>query len=281
MNDEFLYQIRPPVRKAFSMGLYQKLSALESEEPVTSGKKNSRMPIYIPQTRWAILAPLLVILGVMTFTLAFYAPARAKALEIIQVIAGFTVEERKESPLSTYNEEGASPLQSTPAVNDTLTTGGLAATLFEPTVQTEMILQNKPFEFGMPAWVPQDYTLNESTGISSSQNWMIFTWENPNSSEIELMVEREYTGYSIPVGENSSEEIDRNGSEALLIRGFWNGDHQWDSRLGVSLEWEQDGHHYHLNYTERGAAHHEIIPMTADQNVIIDMLKKMAESIQS
>jgi hypothetical protein len=93
-----------------------------------------------------------------------------------------------------------------------------------------------------------------------------------------MLVEREYTGYNIPAGENSSEEIKINGQPALLVRGFWHAQ-QWDPRRGIAIGWSKDGHFYRLTYYEREPSHNEIVPIEGDMEAKIAVLVRMAESV--
>jgi hypothetical protein len=110
--------------------------------------------------------------------------------------------------------------------------------------------------------------------------WVSLVWNHSNMSEIEMLVEQEYTGYNIPAGENSGEEIEINGRPGLLIRGFWNNQGQWDPKCGITIGWIKDGHFYRLNYSERESSHNEIKSIEGDIEMIIADMVKMAESIQ-
>lgn len=196
----------------------------------------------------------------------FSGEVRAKVLEWIKDIAGFNVEERSESPLKAL-EEGQSPnLQPT--------------TYAVPTLMLPEGLENSAFPVGLPSWVPEDYVLDEQIAIANSKEWVMLTWSDPSGSEITMLVEREYSGYSIPVGADSGEEIQINGQPALLIRGGWDSQHQWDPQRGMAIYWILDGHHYRLLYAEYDSFHNELRPITADTEAIMQQLIRMAESIQ-
>lgn len=286
MNDDFMYKSRPPVRKAFADNLYQRLQTLDTNQHMQQKGAIPMKHTGLQGGVWKLALAPLILLTVFAFTFALSETVRAKTLEIIREIAGFRVDERSESPIKSLEQNETSPTQA--AVVDSVTDlgGVLTPTLkVEPTVSiiptvpvTDMI-KNPPFQFSLPTWVPDGYILDESAGIATSNNWVSLVWNHPNLSEIELLVEREYSGYNIPAGENSSKEIHINGAPALLIQGFWNADHQWDPKRGVSLGWQKNGRHYRLNYFERGTAHHEIVPIKGDMMKIIEELVKMAESV--
>ena len=283
MNDDFLYKSRPPVRKTFADSLYRRLQTLDTNQQkgdITMKHTGKQGGV------WKFALPILTLLTTFAFAFAFSESVRAMTLEFVREIAGFTVEERSESPLKTLDQNETTHTQAVVINPETdpgsvlpSTPKGEPTVYTVPTVPVTDMIKNPPFQFGLPTWVPDGYILDESAGIATSNNWVSLVWNNPNLSEIELLIEREYTGYNIPAGENSSEEILINGTPALLIQGFWDTDHQWDPKRGVSLDWQKDGHHYRLNYTERETAHHEIVPIKGNIEKIIEALVKIAESI--
>lgn len=286
MNDDFLYHNRPPLRKAFADGLYQHLSELELDAPAQRRRGFSmRQPVTHWNT-WKFALPALLTVTALAFVLAVSQPVRAGALQWIKTVAGFVVEERSESPLEALSPGEPSPAET--AAANPIGPAGTAApapTPLEPTVYLVPtlalpdVLENPPFRFGFPTWVPDGYTLDQVAGVAVSKSWVSFTWNNPDRAEIQLLVEQEYNGYAIPAGEDSSQEIQVNGTPALLIRGFWDAGHQWDARRGISLGWVKDGVHYRLSYFERDVAHNEIKPIEGDMEAIILELVKMAESV--
>lgn len=283
MNDDFLYINRPPVRNAFAQNLYQQLSRLDVDKPNQSRKIGHLKHTNASWSKWKFALPLLLITVTMAMIFIISEPVRARTLEWIRIVAGFAVEECNESPLAVVAQ--GQEYQPTTAVATDQTATVTPFPAFEPTIYAvptltlSDVLDNPPFQFGFPTWVPVGYTLDQTAGIATSNDWVLFVWNNPDFSEIEMLVEQEYTGYRSPAGENSSEEININGKPALLIRGFWNTQHQWESNRGISLDWEKDGHHYHLNYFEKDANHNEIKPIEGDMESIIQELVKMAESI--
>lgn len=259
MNDDFLYNSRPPVREAFSKSLYQRLSRLEFDnlDQQKEGKMIKNSNKYKLIWKYALLTFLIA----AALTLTISEPVRAKAWELIKTIAGINVEEQSESPLKGIEEENVE-------------------TYTIPTLALPKALENPPFQFGLPTWVPEGYVLDQNVAIADSESWISLVWNNSNLSEIQMLVEREYTGYTIPAGENSSEEININGLPALLVGGAWDAQHQWDSRLGIVIGWEKDGHFYRLTYYERESSHNTIRPIEGDMDIILNELIQMAESIQ-
>ena len=229
--------------------------------------------------KYAILIPIVA----LAMTITFSAPVRAVASAWIKSIAGFFVEERNESPIKDI--PGGEVLLSTPAVSAVVEAVPSTVTHVQPTeyavptLSVPDVLKNPPFTFGLPSWIPEGFSLDQNVGISTSGAWVLMNWKNPNMSEIEFLVEKEYTGYTIPAGVDSSEEIALNGTPALLIRGFWDEQHQWNPDRQIAIDWEKDGRHYHLAYTERDEDHYAMQPITSNQDAIIQNLIRMAESI--
>ena len=242
-----------------------------------------------PQSKIAWKVALVVFLIVMALTFTLSGQVRARALEWIKSIAGFTVEERSESPIKDLEEGKSIPslTDSQPTTDSTLLQVEEATSTEIPPIAVYQIpvisvseaLENPPFPLSLPAWVPEGYTLNEQAAIANSKDWIMLTWRSPNGSEIIMMVEREYTGYNIPAGVDSSQEIQINGQPALLIRGNWDSQHQWDPQRGIAIYWIKDGHDYRLIYSQRGSAHNEIKPVEGYMESITAELVHMAESI--
>lgn len=285
MKDDFLYENRPPLRKAFSDDLYRCLSTQYPENHLRIGRDAARIRSIKNHFPWqyAVLAFLLMIGLVFTYS----GPVRAKTMEWIKRIADFNIEELNGSPIKGFDEgEGRFPSHPT---NETSGQGRVpqaTSAQLPPTPYPVQIapvadvIPDPPFPISLPAWVPEGFTLDKNAGIASSQSWISLIWNNADLCEIEMLVEKEYHGYNLPAGESSSEEIVIAGKPGFLVRGFWDGQHRWDFRRGLTLGWIKDGHFYRINYTEREPAHHEIKPIRGDIDAVIDQLIKMAESIQ-
>lgn len=259
MHDDFLYKNRPPVREAFSKNLYQRLSRLESESLDLQKGKTMRRSLNRKNLTWEYALFTLVIATALILTIS--EPVRAKAWEWFRTIAGINVEEQSESPLTEIEEKDVEIY----AV---------------PTFALPAALENPPFQFDLPTWIPEGYVLDQNVAIAQSGSLVLLAWNGSNLSEIQMLVEREYTGYTIPTGTDSVEEVNVKGLPAILIVGSWNEQHQWDPSLGITLGWEEDGHFYRLIYAERESAHNTVKPIDTDRDTIIDQLIRMAESVQ-
>lgn len=266
MNDEFLYQIRPPLRKEFVDTLRRQLT---QRFPQTNPHKSAPARLgsfkLLKVWKFALLITLVFAAALMTFS----EQVRASTLAWIKSIAGFNVEERSESPLSSLEKESEGE------------TGLASATIVpSPVVQLSLkeVVANPPFDFGLPTWTPAGYTLGEPA-VSITGNWVMLSWTDEANREITLLVERSYGGYNLPVGEDSSQEITIQGKSALLVRGNWDSQHQWNPKLGIAIYWLRDGHDYRLIYSERETQHNELTVIQADERTITDVLVHMAESI--
>ncbi len=247
-EDDFLYQNRPPIRKEFADGLYRRLSLEEKERKVFLTKQTSSWV-------WRFAVALMLIAALL-FTLS--TDVRANVLEWIKTVAGFQVDERAESPL----KEAAQP------------------TIYPVTVvHLPKALQNPPFSFGMPQYLPEGYQLQDDVGIASSESWISMVWENHDGSEIDLLVQKGYSENPIPVGVDSTREIQIHGQPALLIFGFWNENHAWDPDRSVALHWQTKDLHYTLTFWARYGVHGPLKPVE-DIEAATEDLVKIAESIQ-
>jgi len=135
-----------------------------------------------------------------------------------------------------------------------------------------------PFAFGLPRFVPQGFELQDSAAFANSRDWVLLLWSSDNA-EIAMLVERTYTGYYLPAGVDSAEEVQVNGQPALLIRGWWDGNHTWDPARKLELHWQKGDRYYRLIYTQRSLSRWEIEPIKTDIDVVIQELIQMAESI--
>lgn len=235
MDDKFLYQNRPAVRPDFQQKLYERLSSRAAQSKTAN--PNFRLVI-----RFALIA---LILFAALFT--FSEPARAGIVELIRHIAGFEVEEMDSLPVFEGGYE---------AKHTSLT----------------YLLQEISFEFALPAYIPEGYTLNDK----------VYYDENIVSSDY-LNDDRDLIYYSVQntmeplivTGFDSAEEIQINGQPALLIRGAF-VDGVWDYTLnGISIYFKQDGLTYKLGqFPSFSRGEHE-----KETDLSLDELVRMAESI--
>ncbi len=274
MNDKFLLENRPEIDHNFTSLLYQRLTVNYPEKKNTIKIKNIA-EIF----KWQYTLPVFIITAGLLFT--FSAPVRAKALELIRIIAGINIQEQSVSPLMELSLNGCDLSEIQDSCADNSATVKNKPTIYPvQTAKLPEVLKNPPFEFGLPTWTPDGYSMDQTVGLSSTDSWISMVWKNQDMSEIELMVEKEYTGYNIPAGENSAKEITINGTSALLVRGFWDSNNQWDPYLGVTIGWKLDGHFYRLTFFQRESLHHELITIDEMDEKISELIL-MAESIKS
>jgi hypothetical protein len=267
MNDKFLYENRPSVRKEFAETLYQRLSSQAFDRRLDrKGKRNMN-----GRKLW-VVAPLAVLLafGVL---MAASSEVRANVMDFIREIAGFAVQESPQSPLADL--DNATDPATASGSQDTAP----LATVEIPALVLGDILQDPPFEFGIPQTAPAGFVLDEEAAVASSQDWVILSWSSSAGAEIEMLVEQEYSGYVLTYGEASTREVTVNAQPALLVLGGWNASHVWDDSYGVELHWQQDGHYYRLIWRQMGGEHNEMTALSEDADTAAQELIHMAESI--
>lgn len=194
-------------------------------------------------------------LALLVTALTFSPTARAAISEIVQNIGGLIFNQTAEYPGSD-GPESIWP-------EETLTLADARAKL--------------PFAFGLPAWMPEGYTLQDSVRVglpfdASPVTHVMIAWEKQVEGEsrsfIWLMIEYPRPaeeGQNI-VGPESVTEVSVNGEPAAIVHGAWNTDtHEWGMTGLMTLSWRLDDVAYHLS------AH--------DQFVTVEELIRIAESL--
>ena len=131
MDDNFLYQNRPPVRQGFGESLYSRISDL----PLKKGTSRYALRFAL---RFAIVSMVL-----FTVLFSFSQPVRAGVLDWIKRIAGFEVQET-----NTVSTEGS--------------------VIIQPTVSGPMdeILNDLPYEISMPSYVPEGFIFEDKVDVN-------------------------------------------------------------------------------------------------------------------
>jgi len=194
MDDNFLYQNRPPVRTGFGESLYSRISSL----PMKRGRIGNTLRFVL---RFAVVS---MILFSVLFT--FSQPVRASVLDWIKQIAGFEVQET-----NTVTEEGSVVIQ--------------------PTVSEPMdeVLNDLPYEVAMPSYIPDGFTFDDKVDVHAESVFM--TWRNSKGDQILLQIDTEHEQRYL-TGIDSAQEVQINGEPALLIQGGY-VDGSWDSTLST------------------------------------------------
>ena len=256
MNDDFLYINRPDPNPDFTKRLYQRW---RTGFPEKENDVNTRKHLHF--SVWQVAFSALLIAAVLL--LAFSAPVRAKAVELIRLIAGFNIQEQTADPLAELTDQPGFSPTSYP----------------HQTIEVPDLLNSAPFEIDFPTWVPVGYLLDQTINMPDSGDWMVLEWQNSDLSNISLLVENEYNGWNVPSGEGSTEEISLDGRPAFLIRGAWDAEHQWDLDRKIEIGWEQNGRFYRLSFTQSEPLHHELTDIKNVEEKT-DLLIKMAGSFQ-
>jgi hypothetical protein len=247
MSDQFLYKNRPAVREEFRNSLYARLMKTEEREHQMQAKR---------LFGYSMIGLLITL--VLVFTIS--APVRASALNWIRQIAGFNVAEVTESPLAHVTE--------VPSMVTVITPQPIAE------------IKNAPFAFSMPQFIPAGFVLSQDFAVAQSKEWVLLSWTSQQNALINLLVEIHNDALVITAGKEGASETSVNGQPALLIRGGWTSDQQWNDKRGLELEWLKEGLRYDLKYVKRGA-NNEIVPFDESEiEARLDELMKIAESIK-
>ena len=253
MDDKFLYQNRPAVRPEFQQKLYERLS----NRPIQSkaAKPNFRLV-----TRFALIG---LILFAALFT--FSEPARAGIVELIKIIAGYEVEVSFWRPPVIDEDNPISYISSD-----------------ENTIS--YALKDIPFEFALPAYVPDDYSFPEKLQILKDDGneeiavTYIYRYHG-GFTAISLSVDDRARTWPIIISDlDSAEEIQINGQPALLVRGIFysQDDADWKhTSYSAKIYLQKDGLTYRLiGYPKLNEETGE-----AESALPLDELIRMAESI--
>jgi hypothetical protein len=192
MDDNFLYQNKPPVRQGFGESLYSRISSLPLQKQGTG--KVSRFAVR--------LAFITVILFTVLFT--FSQPVRASVLQWLREIAGFEIEER--DSLGAADEIDSIP----PDYHSNL---------------LEDVIGHLPYELSMPAYVPDGFLFQKR--VSVTDNSIFMHWTSRNGDEILMLVDTDH-GQRYVTGTDAAREIQVNGQPAMLIQGGFDSDNNWN-----------------------------------------------------
>ena len=213
MNDNFLYQSRPPVRAGFGESLYARISNL----PLS--KRNTEN-VFRFALRFAIVSMVL-----LTMLFSFSQPVRAGVLDWIKQIAGFEVQE-----FNTVSSEGS--------------------VIIQPTVSRSMddVINDLPYEIIMPSYVPDGFIFDDKVDINEDSVFM--TWGNGKGDQILLQIDTEHEQRYL-TGKDAAQEIQINGQPAMLIQGGYLNE-SWDSTLPTLNVIQRKGHLiYWLIYVQK------------------------------
>ncbi|MCG2783503.1 MAG: DUF4367 domain-containing protein [Anaerolineae bacterium] len=250
MDDKFLYQNRPAVRPDFQQKLYERLSSRAAQSKTAN--PNFRLVI-----RFALIS---LILFAALFT--FSEPARAGIVELIRIIAGFEVEVSFWRP--SIEDDNSFSFSSSPDENT-----------------ISYALKDIPFEFALPAYVPDDYSFSEKLQIlKDNGNQISVTYITPEgSSWINLRIDDRARTWPITISDlDSAEEIQINGQPALLVRGTF-----YSQDFG---DWKHTSHFTKIYLQKDGLTYFLIVSPKFNQEtgeaesaLPLDELIRMAESI--
>lgn len=237
MDDRFLYDFRPPVRKGFGESLYARLS--------------SNAPLKKAAPRWSMALKFgLVGIAVVFLALAFSAPVRASVWYWIRQIAGVEVQEVNILP-TAENEITLSP----------------------DTIDTLAQIQKKvPYPLSFPAYVPEGFTFVDRVEVQAQSVFMY--WMREDQDQILLTVDSDH-GQKYQTGKDAAQEIQINGQPALVYVGGYDQNNTWDpTRQMVNVLQRKDQVVYWLIFIKGSAG---AFDSTAAQEELIHMMQSLTD----
>lgn len=237
MNDDFLTRFRKPPRRAFAAALYRSINT-----PMNTRNKFA--------FRKATLAAALCV--ALLAAVAFSPTARAAVATLIRQIGGITYI----GPEATTGQPAASAVEEHIVPEETLSLSEAQAKV--------------PFEFHLPQWTPDGYTMLSTVRVAYFPNipkdttttFVYMTWlkhqEVGGSIPIELKVSPPVQWL---VDLDHLQEVQVNGQPAGLTGGNWDADSgQWDAtHEDLTLTWTLGNVMYQLSSS--GATAEELIRM--------------------
>jgi len=254
MRDEFLYEAAPAMREGFGEALYEKLSRRR--------RSSSQVPSWLGFNRkttiYALSAVLVAVIAVACarelFKQRYVQVGDIWVLEVApQTIQRIDFFDRPVNALS---------LPPTP-------------------IPVAEAIESLPYEFRLPEWVPQGYSLVEQEVTPPiAPDWIInLNWAKERGEVIFLWIHK--GGAEIRVPPDMWKETRVNGATAVLIRGRFpfpffpdptpgatgpvEREVQWNEGAGLTLVWKQGEFHFEL--------------MTFGDYVTEEDLIRMAESM--
>ena len=125
------------------------------------------------------------------------------------------------------------------------------------------IIQTLPFAFEMPGYLPAGFVPHEGI-VAYSKAWVLLSFRNDTGQELTLLVQKDWP-ITIPAGTDSAEEVLVAGNPALLIRGGYGENNEWDeTQKNLQLYWRTD----------------KLIYLLSSQTVGEEELIRIAESLE-
>ncbi len=266
MNEMLLKNSLPPVREKFKQDLWLKINRTPEKEPIMD-------PASVPYRRPFRLA--IAVFLLMTVVLFSLKPVRVAALSWIQSLGSFLFEPASQNPNQGIfqgekpDDENAIPALITPTIYNL------------PNDTPQHLLENSPFAFRFPQWIPDGFQLSPAAALANSKDWVHFLWQKEDA-EIAFMVEKSIADdpLMVAVGDTAPETVEVNHSNARLVHGGWSTDGNWDLLRGMTLYWEEDGLRYRLIYNERNAENNALRSIQADPASVRETLLRMAKSLK-
>jgi hypothetical protein len=237
MNDKFLRSYRIAPRLAFAQDMRKRLK-IDEENTL--------------RVRALLLRPValgaITLLLVLTLTLVVSPAARAQVQDWVGQVGGVLFTATGDYP------GGDEPVTIAPSEK----------------MRLEDARTILPFTIDLPAWVPEDYVLEETVTFVHFEDGVesiFIQWRAPQKALLELEIE------NLPpeeskwlVGLDSIEEVLVDGEPAALVRGGWHAD---------TKQWENP-EILHLYIAHKGQIY---IFSSLEKDISVDELIRMAESL--
>jgi len=237
MDDKFLYDNRPPVRKGFGENLYARLSGTAPVRKVA--------PRWIMVVKFALVG-----MAVIFLSLTFSAPVRAHVWYLIRQIAGMEVQEVNSLPIAESE-----------------------ITLSPDTINTLAQIQKEvPYPLSFPAYVPEGFTFVDRVEVQAQSVFMY--WVREDQDQILLTVDSDH-GQKYQIGEDAAQEIQINGQPALVFEGGYDQNNTWDPAIKmVNILQRKDQVVYWFIYIKGSAG---TFDSTTVKKELIHMIQSLSE----
>lgn len=248
MNDDFIYEALPEVRKDFSQSLYAKIS--------TESGRDSRPWIYAMRRIPRRLQVTLIILGLLV--LVAWSQMHLW-IRYVPIGSFWLIEFSLSDPAPDIQT-----VQPIPTLNQLPT----------EIIDDQIIMLLPAFHYLAPEWIPAGFSPTQVPGPGYSYEDSIGMWSNDSEETIRFFVVPKTGGARPYAPPGMYEEVDINGQSAVLIFGRLapnstenpQAPRQWDETLGLQLSWSLEDSIYTLE--------------TLGPYVSADELIRMAESMK-
>ncbi|KAA3648414.1 MAG: hypothetical protein DWQ07_05310 [Chloroflexi bacterium] len=286
MNDRFMYASQPELRPQFVEELYANISKQRGLLHLLK-----QVPLHIRRPRvWVSL--LVILLLFVACARQFISPEAHHAANI----NGINLVETNYIPhvMSWYfSNEGAEE-----AIESIILSHGEFASDEQYMVPLDEAIDQLPYTFNMPTWVPESYSLIGEVRENPSMRRLFAIWVSEEKDGRIQLVTHQATSGQIKAAPGKWEVIEINGVEVVVIRGrfgplfesiedyraFLESDEKeirtyWDDDLGTQIVWIDNGVYFQLGSPGFIGAAGYFSPLQSTDFASEEDLIRMAESM--